>query len=73
MPRDNRTPQQLGHALAEAMTSKHPECANPQLFIMSQDFDGFCKGREFSDKQRIECEKAYQERFLDIYGDDGES
>lgn len=70
MPRDNRTPEQLGHALAEAMVSKHPASAMPQLFIMSSDFNGFCKGRQFTDVQRIACEKAYQERYKDIVGDE---
>lgn len=66
MPRDNRTPEQLGHALAEAMVSKHPDKALPQSFIMSADFNGFCKGRQFDDEQRIACEKAYQERYKDL-------
>lgn len=66
MPRDNRTPTQLGHQLAEAMVSKHPEFACPQEFIMSSNFQGFCKGRSFDDAQRIECEKAYHQRYKDL-------
>lgn len=66
MPRDNRTPEQLGQALAEAMVSKHPASALPQVFIMSSDFNGFCKGRGFTDVQRIACEKAYQKRYGEL-------
>lgn len=66
MPRDNRTPTQLGYALAEAMVDKHPGKAIPQVFIMSSDFHGFCKGREFTYEQRTECEKAYQLRYREL-------
>ena len=64
--KDGRTPRQLGEALAEAMLSKHPDKALPQSFVMSSDFDGFCRGRNFTETQRIQCEKAYQQRYEDL-------
>lgn len=63
---DARTPTQLGEALAEAMLKKHPEFALPQEFIQSSNFEGFCSGRNFTDVERIECEKAYQVRYREL-------
>lgn len=64
--RDARTPTQLGEALAEAMVTKHRDISTPQEFVMSSNFDGFCKGRNFTDVQRIECEKAYERRHREL-------
>lgn len=63
---DNRTPTKLGRTLAEAMIAKHPSKALPQSFVVSSDFNGFCRGRKFTDEQRIECEKAYHARYEDL-------
>lgn len=63
---DARTPQQLGEKLAEKMVEQHPEFALPQEFIQSTNFEGFCKGRSFTDEQRIACEKAYQVRYREL-------
>lgn len=48
------------------MFSKHRDVSTPQEFVMSSNFDGFCRGREFTDVQRAECEKAYQQRHREL-------
>lgn len=63
---DNRTPRQLGEALAEAMLAKHPSRALPQQFVTSKEFRTFCKGRKFNDVEQILCEKAYNERYAEL-------
>lgn len=63
---DNRTPTQLGEALAEGMVTKHPTLSAPQGFLASDNFDGFCKGRGLTKKQRSECEDAYIRRHREL-------
>jgi len=64
--KDARTPTELGIALAEAMVGKHPHVSSPQEFVMSSNFDGFCKGRRFTKDERNECEKAYKQRHREL-------
>lgn len=64
--KDARTPTQLGEALAEGMFTKHRHVSTPQEFIVSSNFEGFCKGRGFTDQQRKECEDAYTRRHREL-------
>lgn len=63
---DARTPTQLGETMAEKMLEQHASVASPQEFIVSTNFEGFCKGRGFSTDQRKECEAAYERRYREL-------
>lgn len=57
-------PTQLGEMLVENGIAKHGEVfADPTNALVSEPFEKFCTGRNFTPDERKECERAYKARW----------
>lgn len=62
--KDSRSPEQLGIELADAALRKLGRpMAIPQVMLVSDSFENFCKGRGFDKAQRLACEISYKKRW----------